>query len=83
MDEISSLHPELVSLPTPSSRANRAYNSTKKMDACLVGVSMNTDTLSSAVETAAEGRTALPHVSFQNVAQKVGNQVMLNEGLLT
>ena len=54
MEEISSLHSELVSLPALPSRATRAYNSAKKMDACLLGVSMDADTLSSEVEIASQ-----------------------------
>ena len=54
MEEISSLHSELVSLPALPSQAIRAYNSAKKMDACLLGVSMDADTLSSEVEIASQ-----------------------------
>jgi len=46
------------------------------MDACLLGVSMDADTLSSEVEIAAE-RTALPHAASRGEVQKVGNEVML------
>jgi len=46
------------------------------MDACLLGVSMDADTLSSKVEIAAE-RTALPHAASGGEVQKVGNEVML------
>ena len=76
MEEISSLHSELVSLPALPSQAIRAYNSAKKMDACLLGASMDADTLSSKVEIAAE-RTALPHAASGGEVQKVGNEVML------
>ena len=76
MEEISSLHSELVSLPALPSRATRAYNSAKKMDACLLGVSMDAESLSSEVEIAAE-RTALPHAASGGEVQKVGNEVML------
>ena len=76
MEEISSLHSELVSLPALPSQAIRAYNSAKKMDACLLGVSMDADTLSSEVEIAAE-RTALPYAASRGEVQKVGNEVML------
>ena len=47
------------------------------MDACLLGVSMDADTLSSEVEIAAERRTALPHAASRGEVQKVGNEVML------
>ena len=76
MEEISCLHSELVSLPALPSQAIRAYNSAKKMDACLLGASMDADTLSSKVEIAAE-RTALPHAASRGEVQKVGNEVML------
>jgi hypothetical protein len=77
MEEISCLHSELVSLPALPSETNRAYISVKKMDACLLGVSMDADTLSSEVEIAAERRTALPHAASIGEVQKVGNEVML------
>ena len=79
MEEISSLHSELVSLPALPSQAIRAYNSAKKMDACLLGVSMDADTFPSEVEIAAERRTALPHAASRSrgEVQKVGNEVML------
>jgi len=77
MEEISSLRSELVSLPALPSRANRAYNSVKKMDACLLGVSMDAGTLSSEVKIAAERSTALPRAASQGEAQKVGNEMML------
>ena len=66
MEEISSLHSELVSLPALPSQAIRAYNSAKKMDACLLGASMDADTLSSKVEITAERSTALLH-SYKNL----------------
>ncbi|KAG2640378.1 hypothetical protein PVAP13_2KG089100 [Panicum virgatum] len=40
------------------------------MDACLLGVSMDADTLSSEVEIAAERRTALPHAASIGEVQK-------------
>ena len=54
MEEISCLHSELVSLPALPSQTNRAYISVKKIDACLLGVSMDADTLSSEVEIASQ-----------------------------
>jgi hypothetical protein len=70
MAEFSSLHPELVLLPSLTSRANEAYHSGYKMDAHLVGDPMNT------VDTAAEGRTAQSPAASQSEAEKVGVEVM-------
>jgi len=79
MEEISSLRSELVSLPALPSRANRAYNSVKKMDACLLGVSMDAGTLSSEVKIAAERSTALPRAASQGEAQKQNTARMLDK----
>ncbi|WVZ62155.1 hypothetical protein U9M48_011935 [Paspalum notatum var. saurae] len=70
MEECSSLHPELVLLPSLTPGADGAYLSVYKMDAYLVDEPMNIDTLSSEVDITAEGRSALPQVASQRESQK-------------